>query len=448
MPGDGTKLNKKKEEQSKLTFGKSTNEESSHLVDHEVEAMSEPELVSNADLKKIVENGFKEVAVLKASVEKIRVTIAFRKVLTMNAELRKWLTLVCVVSLVTTAMDFILLHDGYNAIFTIMRPLKGTSHLQQLYGKEARLDKILNSKNMKRRKNVYVILFSRFRTGSSFTGQLFNQNPNIFYYFEPLHASVDGTNGVQLLNKLLQCRFPPKYATELRRWKIAVAYSKAIQNVCRKYNQCSMVPPVVLSKECAKRQSIAAKIIRASSLRELESLLDSYGTSIKLIHLVRDPRGVVNSRYVFPVVNKTHVTRIHNGITDNIREYCEWMTNNSDYVDASNLWTSNNYKLVRYEDIASNPIKMAVELYRFVGIPLHKKVLEWINFNTRQSNPTIDNNMSTTKNSTAVAQSWRSTLHLVDVQHVQAVCFDAMDMFGYTMVWNNVELLNMTQPLW
>ena len=33
----------------------------------------------------------------------------------------------------------------------------------------------------------YVILFGYPRTGSSFTGELFNQNPDAFYLYEPLH---------------------------------------------------------------------------------------------------------------------------------------------------------------------------------------------------------------------------------------------------------------------
>ena len=36
-----------------------------------------------------------------------------------------------------------------------------------------------------------LIILSSLRSGSSFLGQLFNQNPSIFYYFEPLFPLHD-----------------------------------------------------------------------------------------------------------------------------------------------------------------------------------------------------------------------------------------------------------------
>ena len=41
-----------------------------------------------------------------------------------------------------------------------------------------------------------VILLTRFRSGSTFLGDVFNQNPNVLYEFEPLHPStLKGSKG-------------------------------------------------------------------------------------------------------------------------------------------------------------------------------------------------------------------------------------------------------------
>ena len=41
-----------------------------------------------------------------------------------------------------------------------------------------------------REQPTFVILFAYYRSGSSFTGELFNQNTDAFYFYEPLHDIV------------------------------------------------------------------------------------------------------------------------------------------------------------------------------------------------------------------------------------------------------------------
>ena len=43
----------------------------------------------------------------------------------------------------------------------------------------------------------FVILLAYQRVGSSFTGQLFNQNPDLFYLFEPVDGIYSAMYGTQ-----------------------------------------------------------------------------------------------------------------------------------------------------------------------------------------------------------------------------------------------------------
>ena len=56
------------------------------------------------------------------------------------------------------------------------------------------------------------MLFTFYRSGSTFTGQLLNQHPDVFYLFEPLilAAAESGRNTYkkELLTKLFNCSLP------------------------------------------------------------------------------------------------------------------------------------------------------------------------------------------------------------------------------------------------
>ena len=63
---------------------------------------------------------------------------------------------------------------------------------------------------------VQVIIVTRWRYGSSFTGEIFNQDPNFIYFFEPLlkkvpmdnyRAKVIGDEQVMILHNIMKCNF-------------------------------------------------------------------------------------------------------------------------------------------------------------------------------------------------------------------------------------------------
>ena len=46
---------------------------------------------------------------------------------------------------------------------------------------------------------VKLIILTYLRSGSSFTGGLFDQHPDVFYVFEPLYAVMHSRNGYVII---------------------------------------------------------------------------------------------------------------------------------------------------------------------------------------------------------------------------------------------------------
>ena len=91
--------------------------------------------------------------------------------------------------------------------------------------------------------------------------------------------------------------------------------------------------------------------------------------------------------------------------------------------------------IVRYEDIALDPIKFAEKMYQKFGIEMIDEIRSWIQQNTHDESRKIDI-YSTKRDSSKIANDWRngrSSRHLnyEFVQDVQKVCSDMMSTFGY-----------------
>ena len=119
---------------------------------------------------------------------------------------------------------------------------------------------------------------------------------------------------------------------------------------------------------------------------------------VKIIHLVRDPRSTWLSRAKIAAKreDKSLSDYLQHNVTTkpnclDTRTQCnsheedlkllKFFASHSD----NNSVIFKNYKLVRYEDTALNPMDSALSLYKFLGIPFHSDVGNWITNNTQGS---------------------------------------------------------------
>uniref|UniRef100_H2Z2N4 Sulfotransferase n=1 Tax=Ciona savignyi TaxID=51511 RepID=H2Z2N4_CIOSA len=340
-----------------------------------------------------------------------------------------------------------------------------------------------------------LIIMSSMRTGSSFTGQLFNQHPDVFYFFEPLFPLQDKC-GMNLENKIstligaLTCKVDKiveiivtslkeanflltkstsdtshleRRISNLKKCKESSlcfrSSTKALcgEDLCPQVDSCSKCRMFPTSKQIEEKCNAAnlrvIKTVRTCHLDHLSRVRSSIGENFKIIHLVRDPRATALSRL-----------RMHYGLGNITREMkinCDFDVTNLETfknrkLDPVNNWLHGNYMVVRYDDIVMNPINFFKQTTEFVnrdvtGKPIdlhHPDVLDWLQENTRSSEGHF---YSTKRNITQQATKWRNEIEMDMVRSVQSVCSRMMEYFGYRKVTTASELkdssLNLVLPI-
>ncbi|XP_067876451.1 carbohydrate sulfotransferase 3b [Heterodontus francisci] len=334
----------------------------------------------------------------------------------------------------------------------------------------------------------HLILMATTRTGSSFVGEFFNQNSNIFYLFEPLwHVERTvtfeprGANAVassivyrDVVQQLMLCDMyvlesfllpmPEQHVTaflfrrgsskSLCEWPVCTLPKQGSNErfPCR-LHRCGLLNMTLAMQACLQKQHVAVKTVRLRQLEFLRPLVEDFRINLKIIQLVRDPRAVLASRIVaFPSKYEAWKKWASQGIMPNdeevgkLRGNCENLQASAQLGISQPPWLKDRFMLIRYEDVALEPLKKAYEMYRFAGIPITPEVKKWIYINT-QTSRSSDNVYSTHKNSSEQFEKWRLTLSFKIAEVVQKVCEPAMKLFGYKLAKDAATLANRSASL-
>lgn len=348
----------------------------------------------------------------------------------------------------------------------------------------------------------HILLFAATRSGSSFTGQLLNQHPDVFYVYEPLfHVWQSFTNGScchrrvperrellgayrDLLLNLYTCRlgFLESYIHPQPQEHVTAALFRRSSSlalcsppVCRPeeagtvsslpmgqpeeawcHKKCHALNLTVASEACRQRDHVAIKAVRIPKVGDLRTLSEDPRLDLRIVHLVRDPRAVLASRM---------------GVFSGFRAWRIWNATGRQprYVDLAQIshtcrdmeasaemgllerpgWLRGRYLLLRYEDLAFRPEDKARDIYRFLGLEVHPRVLRWIAHNTNVTNAPAEwhYKYSTARDSKTAAESWRLRLHFSIVQAVQSLCNSTLALLGYKQVQSVEELRNLSHSL-
>ncbi|KAM9324926.1 carbohydrate sulfotransferase 3 [Gastrophryne carolinensis] len=328
----------------------------------------------------------------------------------------------------------------------------------------------------------HILLMATTRTGSSFVGEFFNQQGNIFYMFEPLwhiERTVSfesiGANAVgsaivyrDVLHQLFLCDLyilenfiSPPPEDHLTRFMFRRGSSKTLceDPVCtpfvkkafEKYHcktrRCGPLNMTLAMEACLRKDHMAIKAVRIRQLEFLRTLIEDPRLDMRIIQLVRDPRAVLASRMVafsgkYESWKKWALegaAPIHEDEVLKLRGNCENIRLSAELGLSQPDWLKGRYMLMRYEDIARFPLENAKEMYRFAGITLTPQVEEWILKNTQASQES-NGIYSTQKNSSEQFEKWRFSIPFKLAQVVQEVCEPAMKLFGYKLA-NDMETL-------
>ncbi|XP_038074074.1 carbohydrate sulfotransferase 3-like [Patiria miniata] len=318
-----------------------------------------------------------------------------------------------------------------------------------------------------------VVIMAVMRTGSSFVGEIFGQNENTFYLFEPgipLENELIAHNEtsvfmqqlyIDMMNSLYRCNvtyldFYLKSLSGKNQNTILKSAPRLFDSLCPKMKRggsgrflCGKVSPIQFVQKCREKRSIVIKSIRIWHIGMFLPLIQS--ANLKVIHLVRDPRGMTASRVpAMNVVDNTSNKLQAESFTEEMREYliryCSLSLENKE----TGLYLPkyrDNYFLLRYEDMSLDPERVTQLLYNFTGLgAVPETVSKWIAENTQAYRPGV---YSTTRVSSQVYQSWRKKLDFKTAKAIENVgrCAEMMEHFGYLPVRDKSHLKNLSFPL-
>ncbi|NXS26755.1 CHST4 sulfotransferase, partial [Pomatostomus ruficeps] len=331
---------------------------------------------------------------------------------------------------------------------------------------------------------VHILILSSWRSGSSFTGQIFSQHPSVFYLMEPawhvwvkmyqnnakvLHMAVrDLVRSVFLCDMSVFDAYmsSQKKKSDLFQWETSRALCSP--PACDSFSRsdiitagncktiCSKYPFSKVEEACKTYSHIAVKEVRFFDLKVLYPLLTDPSLNLKIIHLVRDPRAVFRSREktVADLKLDTNIavgsqkTQGEMGPYNTMQVICK--SHVEIYKAGSQAIPSflkDRYLLVRYEDIVRDPVARAAQMYRFAELHFTPELQKWIHNITHGKGHGAHAFQIGSRDALRVSQAWRKILPFQKIEKVQNVCKDAMDLLGYRLVQSEEEQKNMSLDL-
>ena len=311
-----------------------------------------------------------------------------------------------------------------------------------------------------------IIILTTMRSGSSFIGRILHEHPDICYLFEPIQIIAHHNNSLpnnDKLNSFVQKLFSCAFTDALYDGEVLPAHDPYLTyKPCstflryinkRDNNKCRLTDIERIEVKCRQARYIAMKVIRLfpSQLALIKKYLKE---EVQIIHLNRDPRGVISSRIVVRKGKEqlsTYILGNYDMLIKNASNHC---TRIRDTIIRLALWTavepslSKCYHLIRYEDFAYHPQAMSKHLFSNIGLKLHRNVLEWLR-NATTSNESDKMLYSTERNSTATAEAWRNKLpfHFVRAMQELPDCQFVMRRLGYEFAETETMLLNTSVSL-
>uniref|UniRef100_A0A0K8R4A2 Putative secreted protein n=1 Tax=Ixodes ricinus TaxID=34613 RepID=A0A0K8R4A2_IXORI len=289
-----------------------------------------------------------------------------------------------------------------------------------------------------------ILLVAYFRSGSSFLGAALSQNPLTFYHFEPLSVlHNDHTKPAQItslsyktIQNIFRCDFEhvPEYIKQAKSFSHYFTRNRALWSRCRGHiNVCFR--PEVISTICnmSRMQLMKVTLLRLRDVRELIRNYDDLGRSIKVIHLVRDPRGIWASR-----LREAWCTYAMG--CKNIQTLCQEMRDDIDTFDELKIILQSRITRVRYEDIALNPVSGMKSLLNRLGLSFTRHVSRFLKTHAFASETKTNNSFSIRRNSNETAFRWTHWLDYREVVKIQETCPDVFRSLGYPIAHSEVQL--------
>ncbi|XP_077868835.1 carbohydrate sulfotransferase 1-like [Saccoglossus kowalevskii] len=286
---------------------------------------------------------------------------------------------------------------------------------------------------------IHVLINARMRTGSSLTGRYFSKRPDTMFLYEPeltlrynmslrydlFNDSAAQIEDIQtpfyeLIGGFFDCEYTRR--PELFHFMEGNDWAKSKNGLA--HLQGADYNAKQISKKCKTKTHRVVKTVRINDISKGLEILKQY--NVKVIQVVRDPRGMINSRIKFENLDSQEKKGLSmKKISEASKNYCIWLNTNINAVLVGPEWLKKNYMIVRYEDLSTKPRQIVPKMYEFVGLP---------------SNDTI---IKSERLGTGHTDAWRYSLPFNQTHIAQNNCpDDIFEKLGYVKVQNEIQQRN------
>ncbi|XP_017485760.1 PREDICTED: carbohydrate sulfotransferase 4, partial [Rhagoletis zephyria] len=231
---------------------------------------------------------------------------------------------------------------------------------------------------------VRSVIITTWRSGSTFLGDILNAMPGNYYHYEPLLSfginqvrdTSEGIEALRMLRQLLYCNYTDmqEYLDYGKQHSYLFEHNERLWSVCKEFPHFCWQPKF-LTPMCKLFPMQSMKVVRLR-LSLAKALLDDNSLNVRMILLVRDPRGTMQSR-------KHRDWCAGNIDCENPHYVCQDLV--ADYHAAVELLKehSSRFRTLRYEDLSLNTYDMTQEVLQFYGLPFDPLVEEFLDTHTK-----------------------------------------------------------------
>ena len=289
---------------------------------------------------------------------------------------------------------------------------------------------------MTNKKPLVILILATWRSGSTLLGDILKMIPGSFYVFEPCRhfmgdKALDEKTldaGLQLINSMINCDYSnlPKYIDHLKINSKENGYF--IEKGIIENSILNTLNGDYMKQACEKFPVQIFKTDRMFLSQSL-SLLSNNNLNLKVIHLVRDPRGIFNSRRKLSWWCKFESC-------SSPTYFCRKQEEDLRLQMKLNHQYKSKYYLLKYEDFCASPKMMMKKILEFLGVPYLDVV------DTAINDHMVDVKVEGLWNSTyhdpaTTPDKWKQELNRTEIDHIQNACHNVMRSLGYSFDYQN-----------
>lgn len=274
-----------------------------------------------------------------------------------------------------------------------------------------------------------IILWSRWRMGSSFMGKLLaSTSLKSFYSYETLHAFTGGVlwdndtttmEAMKYAKDLLQCRLQEheNMVTYFSDRSAVLVRDPVVGELCQA--GCCHHPTLV-EAVCQKADLVVSKMVKLRLLYASD-LLEQNDLDTQVVFLTRDPRATMHSRSL--------ATWCRVPACASANETCRILRDDLSQVSGLRKRFPARFHLLRYEDVSSSPEAVLGRLWVTLRLPRDHQYHAALQQHMKGTEYFFDA-YSTKRKSREHMDVWRQQISWEDVQHIQSVCSDVLATLG------------------